>query len=101
MCEPPVKLCIFLYLPLSQKIPKCFRCFQIRECLLEENYAPSGGGLSIAEFYSSVKIENCTFVNNVASEFGGAIRIAEGKGLTVMNTTIKGNSASTSVSFLQ
>ncbi|WP_407392558.1 SpaA isopeptide-forming pilin-related protein [Methanobrevibacter sp.] len=49
----------------------------VKNCLFEENFAPSGGAIRIKSFnfedYSHVSIVDCNFTGNNASEHAGAI----------------------------
>ena len=59
-----------------------------------QNYAERDGGAVRVGVYSTTKTENCTFDNNTAKEWGGALYNWPGE-LTVNNCTISNNYAGT------
>lgn len=59
------------------------------------NMGTSGGAL-YNEFYATMIVDSCTFINNRAFNMGGAVYSYYGGNLTVINSTFLRNSAATS-----
>jgi predicted outer membrane repeat protein len=71
----------------------------IRDSTLSNNEATFGGGAIVARRANMVDppgtatLTNSTLTNNRAKEFGGAINVAEGATVTILSSTIAGNTA--------
>jgi len=68
----------------------CYSSPIIRNCVLSENTALTGGGAFLTG--DSLLVEHCTFVSNVATESGGGI-YARGTGVTIRDCVIASNTA--------
>ena len=54
---------------------------KIRNCIIEENYAPQGGGV---HFHEAISIlENSVIRKNVAANAGGGTAILRGSSVTI------------------
>ena len=59
---------------------------------IRDNYAAFGGGLAAAD-YSSLEVTSSTISDNIADEDGGVIDLYNNSQLTLVNSTLTGNSA--------
>jgi hypothetical protein len=66
---------------------------QILHCVLQNNYAPvGGGGLAVWGSGSDPKVMNCTIQNNSSDAFGGGVFMGDcGPDAEVVNCIISGN----------
>lgn len=65
---------------------------QIHNCLFDRNHADKDGGAVISQYWTEPEITSCTFADNTAGEFGGALYQGWGDPATVKNSIFYRNS---------
>ena len=70
----------------------CGASFDIVNCTITDNFAPTGGGIGNYNS-SSPTIKNCTIKNNSVSSSGGGISNTDNSSPTIISCDISGNSA--------
>ena len=66
---------------------------QVRNCIIQLNYAPAnGGGIAIYGSNSAAKVNNCQIQNNSAESFGGGVFMGDcSADAEIVNSIISGN----------